>query len=678
MISFLGKFKRPLAFFMASFLSIMLLVFSNPIIEPALAAGNGINVIIMIGDGMGWNMARAGAVAKGGAFYTAGKGSGLSMQTLTGYGLVTTYGTTIQGSTPSNPTNQTHITSNSALDGTNATTGLSAIRPGFTFQSSPLNPGTRSDGNSTTAGNISGYDTSLGGPTPWIPLTPAAIGSYDKDYIKYSYPDSANTATTLYTGVKSYNNAMGVDVYEGKLTTILEIAKQQGKSTGLVTSVPISHATPGAAASFVNKRSKYDSDYDPNKTNQDSILQQALLNFKPNVLLGGGHPLDHSNFINNSALADPNKPCDPTKSGQTPGSVYCPPGTYFYNYIKQSTYDHLRLNPTPSANRYGYTFLERGPNATQTLLNTAATIDPNNNGRLFGLYGARGQDGNLPVSSSKGDYSLTGLGQFTLYSSVVKTASSAANCASGKIITGSANECVPVIDGSGNPTAANPPNPDTDRPLAAGETDASFIARERNENPTLADLSQAALTVLGKDPDGFWLMIEGGDVDWAAHDDSMDNLIGTMNDFDKSVQTVIAWINNNGGWSKNLLIVTADHDHYLTLNNDFVSKLTPQDPNTSRGLSYNAKNITFNKHNPTEAGHFWGSDPTQKYLWGSHSRRPVPVYYQGAYSDTLTRYLGQNVVFTDTKGMTYSIPGVRGLVDQTQIFQTMKTAITTP
>ncbi len=308
------------------------------------------------------------------------------------------------------------------------------------------------------------------------------------------------------------------------------------------------------------------------------------------------------------------------------------------------------------------------------MLNTAATIDPNNGGKLFGLYGARGQDGNLPVSSSKGDYSLTGLGQFTIYSSVVRTGTTA-TCPSGNLITASSNECVPVLDGAGNPTSG--PTPDTVRPLAAGETDASFIARERNENPTLAELSEAALTVLGKDPDGFWLMIEGGDIDWAAHDNNMDNLIGTVNDFDKAVQKVITWINNNGGWTKNLLIVTADHDHYLTLNNDFASKLTAQNPILSGGLSYNAKDITFNKHNPTEAGHFWGSNSTQKYLWGNHSRRPVPVYYQGAYSSTLTRYVGQNVVFTDSKNATYTIPGVRGLVDQTQIFQTMKTALTT-
>ncbi|WP_040630758.1 alkaline phosphatase [Fortiea contorta] len=658
MISLLEKCRRPLAFFMASFLSAMMLVFGNPGIESALAAGNGINVIIMIGDGMGWQMARAAAIAKGGAFYTAGKGSGLSLQTLTGYGLVTTYGTTIEGSTP------VKSTGNSALDGTNAATGASPVRPGFAFNPGPFNAGTRADGNSTLPGNLAGYDTTKGGPVPWVPLSPANAGSYDKDYIKYSYPDSANTATTLYTGVKSYNNAMGVDIYEKKLTTVLEIAKQQGKSTGLVTSVPITHATPGAAASFVNRRSKYDSDYDPTKTNQDSILQQELLNFQPNVLLGGGHPLDHANT---------------TASGPICNYVYIRASTYKELTGKTGLSDAAACSApasSNSSNRYGYTFLERGPNATQTLLNTAATINPNTGGKLLGLYGARGQDGNLPASSSKGDYSLTGLNQFSLYSSVVKTGTTA-TCASGQIITGSSNECIPVVDSARNPIAPNLPTPDQVRPLASGETNASFITREINENPTLADLTQAALTVLGKDPDGLWLMVEGGDVDWSAHDDNMDNLIGTMNDFDRAIQTTIDWINNNGGWSKNLLIVTADHDHYLTLNNDFASKLTPQDPSTSRGLKYNAKDITFNKHNPTEAGHFWGSDPTQKYLWGSHSRRPVPVYYQGAFSQNLTTYLGQSYQFTDSSG-TYTVPGIRGIVDQSQIFQAMKAALTSP
>ena len=67
------------------------------------------NTILMIGDGMGWEMARAAAIkneidrGKSGRslkdFYTKGRGSGLNMQTLKGYALGTTYGTTVADST---------------------------------------------------------------------------------------------------------------------------------------------------------------------------------------------------------------------------------------------------------------------------------------------------------------------------------------------------------------------------------------------------------------------------------------------------------------------------------------------------------------------------------------------------------------------------------------------------
>jgi len=104
----------------------------------------------------------------------------------------------------------------------------------------------------------------------------------------------------------------------------------------------------------------------------------------------------------------------------------------------------------------------------------------------------------------------------------------------------------------------------------------------------------------------------------AAHDNNMDNLIGTVLDFDKAVTSVINWIENNGGWEENQLIVTADHDHYLTLNPNFPSLVQ----------SLGGEALT-DLDTPAQAGHFWGSNPDVKYGWGNHSNRPVPVYYQG-------------------------------------------------
>ncbi|MEH2341540.1 MAG: esterase-like activity of phytase family protein [Nostoc sp.] len=554
------------------------------------------NVIIMIGDGMGWEMARAASIykeiqnSKTGAnlsdFYTQGKGQGLNFQTLQGYGLATTYGTTIADN------NGVFSTANSALDGTNPITGESQVRPGFTFDptfnqgNTPTGGAKVSDG---TVGNLVGYDPTRGGVNPWTP-------GNDPEYIKYSYPDSANTATTLYTGVKSYNNAVGVDIFENPLETILKTANQVGKSTGLVTSVPIDHATPAAAAANVNRRSKYDADYPA----LDNILQQQLRVYQPTVLLGGGHPLS--------------APGDLLPAGVEPNTSN--------EYISQSTYTELSTKPTN--NLYDYTFLERGENAAQKLAETAATIDPEKGDRLFGLYGARGQNGNLPVSSANGDYSTTGLDMFSVF----------------------ANQ-------------GDNSKVDTTRPLLPGETDASFIAKEVNENPTLNDLTNAALNVLGKDSDGFWLMVEGGDIDWSAHDNNIDNLIGTTLDFDKAVGSTIDWINNNGGWDENLLIVTADHDHYLTLDGDFPTLVKNQ----------GAEALT-NLDTPADVGHYWGPDPTVKYGWGTHTNRPVPVYYQGAGSEVLNSLVGKgyNAYGSD-------IPGIAGLNDQTHIYQTMFASI---
>ena len=227
------------------------------------------------------------------------------------------------------------------------------------------------------------------------------------------------------------------------------------------------------------------------------------------------------------------------------------------------------------------------------------------------------------MSSADGDYSTTGLAMFSVNSSKGLAA-------------------------------------DTKRPLKAGETDLSFIATERNQNPTLDDLTKAALDVLGRDPDGMWLMIEGGDIDWAAHDNNIDNLIGTTLDFDKAVGSVIAWIEANGGWADNELIVTADHDHYLTLNGDFPT-IVRNSTDTPTGVSTLTSNNTI-----AGSGQQWGTTADDKYGWGNHSNRPVPVYYQGPESSLITASVG-----TGFEAYGKQVQGIAGFIDQVDIAQTM-------
>jgi alkaline phosphatase len=86
-----------------------------------------------------------------------------------------------------------------------------------------------------------------------------------------------------------------------------------------------------------------------------------------------------------------------------------------------------------------------------------------------------------------------------------------------------------------------------------------------NTVPTLAEMTRAALNVLQNDEDGFFLMIEGGALDWAAHDHQSGRMIEEEIDFNRSVEEVVNWVRENSNWGETLVIVTGDHETgYLT------------------------------------------------------------------------------------------------------------------
>lgn len=92
-----------------------------------------------------------------------------------------------------------------------------------------------------------------------------------------------------------------------------------------------------------------------------------------------------------------------------------------------------------------------------------------------------------------------------------------------------------------------------------------YTPADIEENPTLADMTAAAITVLARNPRGFWLMVEPGDVDWANHDNNIDNSIGAVISGDRAVKIITDWVDQHSNWNESLLIVTADHGHYLIL-----------------------------------------------------------------------------------------------------------------
>jgi len=93
----------------------------------------------------------------------------------------------------------------------------------------------------------------------------------------------------------------------------------------------------------------------------------------------------------------------------------------------------------------------------------------------------------------------------------------------------------------------------------------SYTDGDLLENPTLAEMTVAAIEVLGAGGRGFWLMVEAGDVDWANHDANLDNSIGAVLSGDAAVRVITDWVEAHSNWDESLLIVTADHGHYLVI-----------------------------------------------------------------------------------------------------------------
>jgi len=78
-----------------------------------------------------------------------------------------------------------------------------------------------------------------------------------------------------------------------------------------------------------------------------------------------------------------------------------------------------------------------------------------------------------------------------------------------------------------------------------------------SETPSLAEMTRVALKSLNRNPKGFFLMVEGSEIDWAGHDNSIIGVISEMEDFIAAIQVVLDFARNN---RDTLVIITADHE----------------------------------------------------------------------------------------------------------------------
>lgn len=408
----------------------------------AVAAGKK-RIILFVFDGMDYETTRAAAIyAAGGVKYDSGRGTGLSFQDYRGA-----------------PTDFGYCVTSPYSDATKVDVNAQVVLD---------NEGEK----------FGGFDPRLGGRTPWErPADPRYLISQSKAS-RHATTDSSASATSLTTGIKTYNSAVNVDPRGQQATTIPHELQGQGWSIGVVTSVQVSHATPACAYAHNVDRDDYQ-DLSRDLLGQPSVSHKQDPLPGVDVLLGAGWG------ITKDAVAEQ-------------GANYVP-GNMFV-----ADADLARID---QANGGRYRVVQRTPGVNGAeALRAAARAAIDNKQRLFGFFGTI--MGHLPFRTADGGYN-------------------------------------PTVGAKGIPEM--------------------YYAEDLRENPTLAQMAVAALDVLSTNPNGFWLMVESGDVDWANHDNNLDNSIGAVISGDQAFRATCEWIEQHGGWDDTLLILTSDHGHDLVL-----------------------------------------------------------------------------------------------------------------
>lgn len=416
----------------------------------ALEAGKK-HIILMVFDGMDWQTTQAASIAKlGRVAYSEGRGEGFHFQEYDADG-TTQYGYHV--ASPQRSKAQVDV-------------NKQKVQP--------------------SGGLPGGYSSLIAGPYPWSTATDAGylIADSSKGLVRHAYPDSASTATSMMCGVKTYNEAIGVGPLGELRPSIALRAQAEGYKVGVVTSVPICHATPGSAyAANVSRDDYQDISRDllglPSISHPDNPLPGL------DVVIGSGWGVE---VDKDAAQGENFKPGNKYLADQDLEKVSIDRGGKYLTSVR-----------TP------------GENGAAALAAAAARAAREKH-RLLGYYGIGGNDkhasGHLPFASADGDF-----------------------------------KPAPTVNGE----------------------EFHYTEADLDENPTLAQMAEAGLAVLSADGKPFWMLLEAGDVDWANHQNNLDASAGAVQSGDAAFKAVTDWVEKHSNWDETVLIVTADHGHYLVI-----------------------------------------------------------------------------------------------------------------
>ncbi|GMR48522.1 hypothetical protein PMAYCL1PPCAC_18717, partial [Pristionchus mayeri] len=169
------------------------------------------------------------------------------------------------------------------------------------------------------------------------------------------------------------------------------------------------------------------------------------------------------------------------------------------------------------------------------------------------------------------------------------------------------------------------------------------IAKLNTTQPRLVDMAVKTLEVLQKssNDNGFYLMIEGGHIDLAEHENKMNLATEELAEFSHTIETIRGMVGDD-----TLIVVTADHGHALTLpgyvhkQNSILAAEVETDGMDADGLpipnilfaagTSKTDRATYTEHDRSDA-HFQ-SPAAFPANWGAHGGEDLGIWAQGPYS----------------------------------------------
>lgn len=200
---------------------------------------------------------------------------------------------------------------------------------------------------------------------------------------------------------------------------------------------------------------------------------------------------------------------------------------------------------------------------------------------------------------------------------------------------------------------------------AAGQgADTASGAPMVQSSPELDVMARGALNLLDRNPNGFFVMIEGGAVDWANEANLGERMLEEHAAFNRAVAAVVDWVETHSSWDETLLVITSDHESGMIWGPGTWTDVNG-DRKWDAGDRFNSFELPVNRGQ--------GQVPQMLYGSGGHTSELVPLFALGAGSERFRQSELRDERAAGLWGAAWGWTG--GYVDNTAIFEVMREAL---